>query len=215
MEIKYLVYVINFLELIAVIIAIISFDKYKNSNEKFFLYFLCYSFLIDILGAVVGDLLLKNNAWVYNTFIITSFLFYFSWYYNILKKSIFKKWVLVFSVLFILVAVYNLFLGSWATYNSMTFFVGALSLLVLTLFHFYQLLNSNEVLFVKYKLSFWISTGLLLFYMGMIPLMYLMEMEYTGINYLSYIIILLSLNVVLYGCYTIGFIWTKKNYNIF
>jgi len=211
MEVKYLLYVITLLELIAFVVAVVTFEKYKNSNEKYFLFFLCYTFFIDILGAIIGDVFLKNNAWVYNTFIITSFLFYFSWYYNVLKNTTFKKSVLAFAGFFLLVALYNVFFGSWNTYNSFTFFTGAVFLLLLTLFHFYQLLNSDEVLIVKHKLSFWISTGLLLFYMGMIPLMYLMEKVYIEIDDLSYLIILLSLNLVLYGCYIIGFIWTKKS----
>ena len=93
------------------------------------------------------------------------------------------------------------------------FVVGSLGLLVLILFHFYQLLNSNEVLIIKHKLSFWISTGLLLFYVGIIPLVLLTKTF--AISTLSRNVILISLNIILYGCYIIGFIWTKKKYNRF
>jgi hypothetical protein len=121
--------------------------------------------------------------------------------------------VLVFAGVFIAVAIISLFLESWKEYHAFTFVVGAVFLLVLTLFHFHQLLNSDEVLIVKHKLSFWISTGLLLFYMGMIPLIFLIE--YASIENINIIIILISLNLILYSLYIIGFSWTKKEYNRF
>lgn len=208
-----MLYITNFLQLLAVIFAIVYYKKYSQSPEKYFLFFLWYTFLIDLLGAVVGDVFKQNNYWVYNSYIITSFLFYFGWYYTILRRQNFKKTVLVFAGVFIAVAIISLFLESWKEYHAFTFVVGAVFLLVLTLFHFHQLLNSDEVLIVKHKLSFWISTGLLLFYMGMIPLIFLIE--YASIENINIIIILISLNLILYSLYIIGFSWTKKEYNRF
>ncbi len=206
-------YLVTLLEFITALIALAAYAKYRHSNEKYFLIFLWYTLLIDILGAVLGDIFYVNNNGVYNAYTITSMLFYFFWYYSILKKQVFKKTVIVFSILFGIVAFLSLCFENWNEYHSYTFVTGALFLMVLTLFHFHQLLNSDEVLIVKYKLSFWISTALLLFYVGMIPLFFLAE--YTSIKGLSYQIILLSLNVILYGCYIIGFLWTKKEYNRF
>ncbi len=213
MQLVDLAYITNVLQLIAAIVATFSYKKYANSHEKYFVYFLWFTVLVDASGALLADVFEINNAWVYNSFIIISFLFYFNWYYNILKRPNFKKAVIPFTVIFGIVALISLFVQSWEAYHTYTFFTGAIFLLVLTLFHFYQLLNSNEVLIVKYKLSFWISTALLLFYMGMIPLIFLIE--YNMVKYLSYFIILISLNLILYGCYIIGFLWTRKEYNRF
>ncbi|GAB5400650.1 MAG: hypothetical protein Aureis2KO_22350 [Aureisphaera sp.] len=213
MELTDLFYITNVLQLTAAIMATIHFRKYKQSHERYFLYFLWFTVLVDGSGALLADVFKVNNWWVYNSFIIISFLFYFNWYHNILKRPNFKRTVIPFTVIFGIVALLSLFLDSWEKYHTYTFFTGAVFLLVLTVFHFYQLLNSDEVLIVKYKLSFWISTALLLFYMGMIPLIFLME--YDPIQFLSYFIILISLNLILYGCYIIGFLWTKKEYNRF
>ncbi|MDC8006069.1 hypothetical protein POV27_18600 [Aureisphaera galaxeae] len=213
MELIDLAYITNVLQLIAAIVATFHYKKYAFSHEKYFVFFLWFTVLVDAVGALLADVFGIVNAWVYNSFIIISFLFYFNWYYNILKRPNFKKVVMPFTIIFVIVALISLFTESWKEYHTYTFFTGAVFLLVLTIFHFYQLLNSNEVLIVKYKLSFWISTALLLFYMGMVPLIFLIE--YTGIEYLSYFIILISLNLILYGCYIIGFLWTKKEYNRF
>jgi len=213
MKIEDLSFIPLFLELLAAVMAVVFYKRYVQSNERYFLYFLWYTFLIEIGGAVLGHVFSMDNHWLYNAFTITSFLFYFYWYYTILKRKLFRRTIVIFTGIFIGVAAISLFYQDWSQYHSYTFITGALFVLVLTLFHFYKLLNSDEVLIVKYKLSFWISTALLLFNMGMIPFMFLSE--YTDLNDLSYLIILLSLNLILYGCYIIGFTWTKREYNRF
>ncbi|NND63831.1 MAG: hypothetical protein HKN48_11645 [Flavobacteriaceae bacterium] len=213
METKYLLYIINCLEFSAAITATVYYSKYIFSSEKYFLFFLWYTFFVDLLGASLRPMFGMDNYWLYNAFTITSLLFYFYWYYTILKSHLFRKWVVFFTIVFSAVAVFSLFYQSWNEYHKYTFVTGALFVLVLTVFHFYKLLNSDEVLIVKYKLSFWISTALLLFYMGMIPLMFLTE--FLDISGISYKIIIVSLNLILYGCYIIGFVWTKKKYNGF
>ena len=77
--------------------------------------------------------------------------------------------------------------------------------------YFSELLNSNQVLNLKEKLSFWISTGLLLFNVGMVPLMVFSE-RFNANNELR-IVILICLNAILYTCYSLGFIWSKKEIN--
>ncbi len=213
MDIEFLFFIPLFLELLAAVVGTVYYRKYSESNEKYFLYFLWYTLLIELTGDVVGYAFSADNFWVYNGFIISSFLFYFYWYYSILKRKRFRRTIIVFTVAFLLVASYSLIYEDWSQYHSYTFLTGASFVLVLTVFHFYKLLNSDEVLIVKYKLSFWISTALLLFYMGMIPLMFLTV--YADLNDISYLIIILSMNLILYGCYIIGFLWTKKEYNRF
>ena len=213
MKIAYLFFIPLFLELLAAIVATITYRKYSGSNEKYFLYFLWYTFLIEITGTLIGYAFEADNYWVYNGFIISSFLFYFYLYYSILKRKRFRQTIVIFTAAFLLVATYSLIYEDWSAYHSYTFLTGASFVLVLTVFHFYKLLNSDEVLIVKHKLSFWISTALLLFYMGMIPLMFLTV--YADLNDISYLIIILSMNLILYGCYIIGFLWTKKEYNRF
>ncbi|RMA57790.1 hypothetical protein BXY75_2595 [Ulvibacter antarcticus] len=204
--------IVNVLEFIAAIAATVYFNKYKHSSEKHFLYFLWLTFIIEIIGVIC----IYNGIaveWFYQIFMIISFLFYFYWYHNILRKRIFRKTVYLVSGLFIILSILAYILPESFGNRAYAFIAGSIGLLVLTMFHFYQLLNSDEVLIVKYKLSFWISIGLLLFYLGMVPLAQLSKYLNTGA--LSRMIILLSLNCILYGCYIIGFLWTKKKYNHF
>lgn len=209
---KYL-FLINILELITAVLATVFFRKYVFSKEKYFLYFLWFTLGVEVCAALMSYVLGIDNFWIYNFYTIISFLFYFYWYYAILKQKTLQKTVLVFGILFTGVAIWNLVFQSWTEYHQYTFVVGALFTLIATVFHFWQLLYSDQILVIQYKLSFWISAGLLLFYMGMVPFMLLSRyFELTGA---SYYILIISLNCILYGCYIIGFLWTKKKYNRF
>jgi hypothetical protein len=204
-------YFLPLVELIAAIFATVYFKKYSESNEKYFLYFLWFTFLIDLTGVCL-DYNAINNSFIYEIYTVSSFLFYFYWYYLILKSKIFRKITFLLATIFIVMTVITLAVTSLSG-QGYAFSTGAIGILMLTIFHFYQLLHGDEVLNVKYKLSFWISTALLLFYLGIIPLILLSK--YLKIKGLSYNIIIFSLSIILYGCYIIGFIWTKKKYNRF
>lgn len=207
-------FLINILEFITAVLATVFYKKYMASKEKYFLYFLWFTVLIEICGALMRyNIFAIENFWLYNFYTVISFLFYFHWYHSILKQKALQRTVLAFSVLFMGIALWNFVFQSWFEYHQYTFVVGALFTLVATVFHFWQLLYSNQILVIQYKLSFWISTGLLLFYMGMVPLMLLSS--YFKLTGTSYYILIISLNCILYGCYIIGFLWTKEKYNRF
>lgn len=200
------------LQLLAVAVATWNYKKLTLAREKLFYIFLWYSFLNELTYVVLEQFFSIEAPWLYFAYTIISFPFYFYWFHQVLEKKILKVITLVFTALFLtlegLAYVFPAELGQ----RGVAFMTGSISLLFLTFFHFYQLLRSNEVLIVKYKLSFWISTALLLFYMGIIPLVLLAN--YLGLDKSgSYNIILISLNAVLYGCYIIGFIWMKKKYS--
>ncbi|WP_144439123.1 hypothetical protein [Lutibacter profundi] len=60
-------------------------------------------------------------------------------------------------------------------------------------------------------LLFWISIGLLLFYVGILPIIIMSSfLEYRGL--FDYIILLL--NIIMYGCFITGFLVSKKEYNV-
>ncbi|MDT0556547.1 hypothetical protein [Patiriisocius hiemis] len=201
----------NISEFIAAILATIFFRKYSNSNERYFILFLWITFLVDAIG-LYSRLEDISISWLYESYTFISFMFYFYWYYTILRFREFKRLAIIFASLFTIITILTYTINSLSG-KGYAFVTGSVCLLLLTFFHFYQLLKSDEVLVVKHKLSFWISTALLLFYIGIIPLMLLSK--YLGFKAMSYNLVLIILNIILYGCYSIGFIWTKKKYNHF
>ena len=193
--------------IITAIIATIKWDKYKNSKERGFLYFLWITFAFECLAALSKQVF-DTNFWVYNIYSIFSFLFYLHWFYTLLKLAYIKY----LTYLFLAVVVVNIVIQDFVNEHQIyTFIAGAITLLFCTFFYYSDLLKGNEIFIIKQKLSFWIATGILLFHIAMIPLIVLADvLDFEGKYYL---IVLAILNLILYGCYIIGFLWTRKIFN--
>ena len=145
----------------------------------------------------------------------TEFLFFFWLFHKNFKAYKFK-------ILPIICA--GLYLGSWIAeiiyfhtdvnhFLSLSYTVGNLLLLVLIVCFFYKLINSELILGFKNNRLFWISTGLLIFYLGSFPyfgLENLMVRNYTNLFYF-FRNIMLVLNSVMYIMFTLSFIWGKQN----
>ncbi|WP_052825944.1 hypothetical protein [Neotamlana nanhaiensis] len=206
-------YAVNLLELIAAIVALVNYKKYAQSTERYFLHFLWFTVFVDtFIGLFILSFYEINRTLVYYIYTGFSFCFYFWWYYRVLQKKWHKSISIVLGAIFLCV-----FLLGFQTNGSQKFIfiIGAFFVLILTGFHLLQLSNSSYTLKIKHKLSFWISTALVLFNIGMFPLILMSDYFKVRMDNLVFTNILFLLNLVLYTCYIIGFIWTKKKYNHF
>jgi len=204
-------YIFPAIELIAALVGTWCFHKLTLPVQRYFLFFLWYTFLVEITNAILLDFFNINISWVYEIYAVTSFLFYFYWYYIILKQKLFRQVIIGCALLFIGMTIVAKVFPELMAGRGFAFVTGAAGLLTVIFLHFYALLTGDGVQIVKHKLSFWVSTALLLFHIGIIPLMLLSK--YLSIEQLGYFIILMTLNLILYGCYVIGFLWMKKEYN--
>ncbi|MEE9349237.1 MAG: hypothetical protein V3U80_04260 [Flavobacteriaceae bacterium] len=189
----------------ACIAAILYYPKYKHSSQRYFVYFLSYVVLNEILGYLVS----ANgyaNWFLYNIFTIVSFSFYFYWFFAILKE---KKMVILLSILFSVSIFYALiyedfFSAIW----SIPLTVGTIIILILATIFYRNLLNKTEVVNFKRSQKFWIVSGLLIFYLGFLPIqLFMFTLSIKGIPIRIMITIL---NIILYGCYIKSFLCLKK-----
>jgi hypothetical protein len=109
---------------------------------------------------------------------------------------------------FIIVAVLDFIFQDWQTTNKYTFICGAFIIIISSLLYFSELLKSDKILYLKSELGFWIAIGLLLFNVGFVPI----EIFKDTFNSISEtrIVITICLNIILYTCYSLGFIWVRK-----
>ncbi len=204
-------YLFPLIQLIAAAIGTWKFGKLTYPWEKMLVFFLWYTVFIEFGKLFLTDVFkIDVSWWWHESYNVISYLFYLYWYYCELERKWFKRVCILFTLIFVIMKVFAYIYPEQFVGSGYTFVTSAVGLLVLTLFHFFQLLRSDEVLVVKYKLSFWVSTALLLFYMGIIPLVLLSK--YIDLEDTSDTIILISLNCILYGCYSIGFLWMRKSY---
>lgn len=214
MELKNLTLIILFFQLFACIVASVTYHKKRPAIEKYLTFFLWGTFLVELFSAILSRGFSMHTYFIYNVYILVSILFYLYWFYSIITDKRGKQSIIVFAVLFIVIGGYDFVTSDGGGLNKYTFLLGAVFTLICTFFHFRQLLQSNDVLRVSRTLPFWVSTGLLLFNIGMVPFMLLSD-YFNFRDNVYYIMIIIILNFILYGCYSVGFIWSRQRHSRF
>ena len=201
----YLEFCIQVFELLTALLATWYWKKYKDSTERNFIYFFWVLFIIDLTGVILNKKTDLDTYFIYNSFNIFHFAFLLRWYTKILvnKSIVFLNIGYVLFLIFVIIQ-YNIF----ESFIKIHYVVGVIIILICTFLYSTQVLNSNKIFNLKYSLSFWITIGHIILFVGMIPLVLLLE--YMKINALSFKIVLILLNFIAYTCYSLGFIWTKK-----
>lgn len=207
---------INGIELFTAIIItyIIIAKKWYNFREIGFLTFIWFTFFCDAFGSFYSYVLeISDNYFILNFYTIISIPFLLYWYRNYVRNKLLRTAILSFITIFLLLGLYNLlFFESKSQYLSILFLCGALFLIISIMFYYIEQLFSDQKFSFKNNLVFWISVGQIIFYLGMIPMISLNKyiMPFLKSNPLSFYIILLTLNVILYSSYIIGFLWHQK-----
>ena len=208
--------VINGIELLtAIIITYIIFTrKWNDFKEVSFLIFIWFTFLCDAFGSFYSYVLeIPDNYFILNFYTIISIPFLLYWYRNLINSLLLRTTILSFIIIFLLLGLYNLlFFESKGQYLSILFLCGALFLTISIMFYYIEQLFNDAKFNFKNNFIFWISVGQIIFYLGMIPMISLNKyiMPFLKSNPLSFYIILLTLNVILYSTYSIGFLWHQK-----
>ncbi len=203
---------VKYVELITVITGTVYLYKYKHTVLKYFLMYLWYSVLTDFLGKwYITHTEHTHNHIIYNFYYLITFCFLLLLYRKLVAYKNHKKWILYFTVLYFFSFFLNLFYQDYYTQiQAIPFIIGAISLVISIVFYFQEVLNSNEVLNIFKNLIFWISVGLLIYYIGKIPARIVTnhwsEFKHYKIIYaLTHI-----LNIIMNLFFIIGFICSKE-----
>ncbi len=96
-------------------------------------------------------------------------------------------------------------------FNVHLLILGSVLLLTTLILFLIEIINNNKIIFnISKSFIFWISIGLLLFYVGILPIMITREfLNYNG----TYTIILVALNIIMYGSFIIGMVKSDIKYN--
>lgn len=201
--------------ILAFIIGLFNFKKFKNSPSRYFLYFLGYGIATEIFGGLFFYKLFKfPNYILYNFYAAVQFVFYLWLLGKYLKskktRKIIKTFMSVILIFFIFNTIFfqNILLGL----QSYFFLFGGILLIITIILFFIEILNSNAVLDIKHFLIFWVATGVLLFQLGFIPV-FIAKNYINHSQGLTYGYILLLLNFISSTCFSLGFIWSRKGVN--
>jgi len=186
----------------ALFFAIKFWDRYKNGDQRFFLHFMIYVVISEIIAFCLGYFTTVNNTFIYNIYVLICFVFYFYWFLKVqpAKKSMIKIIMIIFIVSYIYAVFQRQFFSS---IMMVPFLVGTLSILILVSFLFTDMLKSEDVTEFKNSQKFWFATALLIFNIGFLPILFFQSVLDSHSSYHG--LIMMILNVLLYGCFIIGF----------
>lgn len=205
---------LNFFELLAAITGIIYWRKVKQSFWKWFTIYLSVIAITELVAEYIGYQL-KNqqlNAALNIYFSIPlQFVFFFWLFYQWLQDGVHKKWPVIGFLVYIfsLVAEFIYFSNRHLWFFSFSYITGNIVLLLLALFFLYGFIRSDKILNYRNSMMFWVCIGLLIFYLGSLPLYGLwntLAVNYPAI-FNTYWMLLINLNYLMYLCFTISFIW--------
>jgi len=202
-------------EAMPVIAGLIYWKNVKNSYFKWFVAYLTYTVVADLSGITMVFLKIHNQVF-YEYFVIpVEFLFFFWLFFKSLISAKHKRLPAICAGIYLsgllIDAVY--FARHHLHFYSFSYSIGNLLLLILILQFFIQLISSDELLKYRSNMMFWISTGLLVFYLGSCPY-YGLTNTFIAKYYKVFVIyknIVLALDCIMYLMFTFSFIWGKPN----
>lgn len=221
---------IDLLELLAAIAGSYYIRK-KGNVEKvdhYLVSFLWLTFFIEIIGSYVAvayfsnytyfefikDTVFDDNSWLYNIYTPISFVFFVYYFRSYLSSKISRDILKISIILFIIASTLNLIFSDtfFTTVSVFSTLTGTI-ILVLAIFLFYfELLNSDKLLSLKYYLPIYISIGALVFNLCITPLDFFLQ-YFNPDNDLFVIIstkMMLYTNIFMYSTYILGFIICSK-----
>lgn len=209
-----------YFQVLSFIATTILFIKKRNKLLLYFIPFLFLTIAVECTGAWFVSKSIRNY-WIYNVFTTIEFVFYSYLFYLHLKKTVFKKIVVWFIPVFVLLVILNILFkqGFNKTFNTYTFLLGSFFIVIFCCCYFYEsVLPENIDQQLSKQPFFWISSGLLIFYLGSVIINALFEylrsndLQAQGVK--IYGIINHSLNVILYGSFCIAFFLCRNNKKI-
>ncbi len=220
-------------ELLAAVVGLLFYKKYKSTAAKYFIYFLIYLTVCDficsytwyvhpkkVFGFLIGTVFEKNYWWSTLYWVIGAILFFSFYYYKILKNKTYKNIVkysgytfFVFSIVYIIL--------NWDDYFIRFFpvigILGAIIIFICAVLYFIETLLSDKILTFYRSLSFYISVAIFIWWLIITPLTFY-DIYFTyevgspnrdwNFIFLKWEIYLFA-NIFMYLTYTFALIWCK------
>lgn len=205
------------MEAVAAATAFIYMKKWKNTYWKWFPFYLAFVILSELTGITLARHNMVDINFAYFSYfeIPVEFLFFFWVFHQAFKTSEYNKLPKICSLIYLISLLSDIlyFRNYRVFYFSLSYTIGNILLLVLILKYFMELVNSDRVLKFRLDMLFWVSVGLLIYYLGSCPyygLRNLLVYEYRDLN-VYYRIFVDVLNSLMYLTFALGIICGKPN----
>jgi len=167
---------------VVLIVSIIKYRNYFDTALKLFPIYLAYTLITELLGYFIitfeefsffeDEAYSWNNVVIYNLYAVLTFIFYCWIYYQIIKKSSYKKYIkwgglsILFS--YVLSGYFQGILQTGLFYSDL---IASIFVLFMIGLYFKERRNPDKSFIEPYNLMFWVSIGLFVFH-TFFPILY-------------------------------------------
>lgn len=218
-------------EFSAAISGLYFLKKYQNTSAKYFIWFLVYIALIEVIGSYalyIGkfrffDFLIntkfKTSHWCATVFWNIGSALFFSFYYSkILKNKINISIIKIVCITFLAASIVSIAINWETFFNQFSPFItvfGALVILMCIAFHLIEILRDERIIMFYESINFVISATLLIWLIITTPLV-LYNAYYSSADwnfvFLKWQIFLFA-NIFMYLTFTFALIFCKPTYD--
>lgn len=205
------------------VFSIVKLPKYFDSILKYLPIIIGYTLFTEILGALMyniedftffsEDKYSSYTLLIYNIYDLIFFPFFYYVYWKSLSDDKIKKIIRYGGILFILVIVVNSFMVDPLKYELWyAYVVGSVLLMFSILAYLHSLRPKSTFHGLSTNLLVWVSIGLLIFHLGYLPITIFKNahLDLTIRDYANVRTIHISLILIMYSCFLIGFIRMKR-----
>ena len=183
------------IEVVALVQGLRNYSYLRTTPEKYLVYFMILVVLVEIPAFVMTNYGI-NASPLYNMYMLLSFAIFFVWFYHILRhRYVVIGLGVVFMLGYIIAFITQDFYYSLLSYALAT---GTIAILILVFMLYLDMLKADYVIEYKDSRRFWIATGLLLFHIGFLPIIFFQG--FVDVYGVEYNLVLTMLNLIVYGC---------------
>ncbi|MDC7998110.1 hypothetical protein [Gilvibacter sediminis] len=233
---NFVVVLVICLELIAAFAGLYHIKRHQvGTYTKYVVYVLFFVAFTEIIAYTIPILVdrevgffaalkatpFADNLWIHNPQLIVTFGFFAAFFRSRLKRGFLATLIKWGVVAYVISAIANLIFTDimFVGISNYTYIVGSIFLLICILIYYFELLKSDNILRFSTSLTFYISVGLLIYYLCITPLFiygrYYYQFESGDAFNQFYLYTLAVANVIMYGTFTLGFILCKPQTNKF
>lgn len=209
----------NFVFVYIIIAGIVCFCYLKAQRRTYWIIFPCFLVILGLLDGLGIYLAYHDNyklsQFLYMYLVIPGEIIFYLWLFSkdpSGKPLYYKIGFLVFILSMLFEFLFKEGISGFS-FTSLSYLVGNLILLLNILHFFFNLSQSDRILFFYRERMFWISLGLLIFWLGSLP--YYGLFNYLNKNYydllVTYCWFVMTFNYIMYTLFMVGIVWGKKN----
>ncbi|TYP76065.1 hypothetical protein BD809_102279 [Aquimarina intermedia] len=200
-------------ELITAIVGAFYLKSYKNKSLKYFIIFIWYTFINEIFTGIYlkRHLKIEEADILYNLYYLVYFFFYFYLFRNSISSRKYKLTINIFLYIYLISLIFNgFFMNYFTEIQILPHVIASSCLIVAIVFYYIEVLKSERVLKIEKSLLFWISIGVLVYSIGLIPFRILRNYYTNLVDDMVPLLATFILTIFMNTCFIIGFTWSDK-----